>query len=224
MPATPGRERYLEAIYVLSTEGESVIAARLCEYLKVTPPTVSQTLRRMEQEGLIATDDGRHIRLTDKGFPVAEHIVRRHRLLERWLTDALGLDWVSAHEEAGRLEHGVSPLVEEQLARSLGYPQTCPHGNPIPGFGELRPGGGPLDQAKPGSEVVIERILERVEDVRPLLEYLGANGLIPGARLRVLDSSSFAGVVVARERESIPVARDAAAVIWVQPAGQAVAG
>jgi DtxR family Mn-dependent transcriptional regulator len=216
LPETASRERYLEAIYVLSTEGETVIAARICDYLGLSAPTVSQTLHRMERQGIIATSDERQIRLTDAGFDLAERIVRRHRLLERWLTDALGLDWATAHEEAGRLEHGVSPLVEEQLARSLGYPKTCPHGNPIPGFGELTSGGLPLSEVPAGGEVEVERILERVEDVRPLLEFLGANGLVPGARLRVLESSAFSGVVVSRDGQTIPVAKDVASMIWVR--------
>jgi DtxR family Mn-dependent transcriptional regulator len=215
---SPGLERYLEAIYVLQGDGETVIAARLAEHLGVTAPTVSQMLRRMTAEGLVRIDTGRVVQLTERGRELAEHIVRRHRLLERWLNDALGLDWVTAHEEAHRLEHSVSDLVMERLAQSLGYPKTCPHGNPIPGYGEARPGGLPLHQARAGDTVVIERILERVEDVRELLEFLQENGLVPGARLEVVAAGAYSGVVVRVGGRQVAVARDTAAMIWVHPA------
>src|SRR5579859_3713523 len=116
--------RYLEAIYYMHAEQEAVRSARLADWLAVSRPTVTVALRRMTRDGMISLDGRKEIRLTDKGAEVAAAIVRRHRIVERWLTDQLGLDWVQADEEAARLEHAVSEMVEERLYDALGQPRT----------------------------------------------------------------------------------------------------
>src|SRR5215472_6363850 len=128
--------RYLEAIYYMWSEKEPLRSSRLADWLGVSRPTVAIGLRRMARDGLVRMNGRKEIELTDAGMHAAEAIVRRHRIMERWLTDALGLDWVTADAEAARLEHAVSEVVERRLYEVLGRPKTCPHGNPIPGHTE----------------------------------------------------------------------------------------
>ena len=125
-------EDYLKAIYSLAEENDQVIAARVAEDIGVTPSTMFSALRRLEKEEFVRVERRKNIYLTPKGREVAEAILRRHFLTERLLTDLLGLDWVTAHQEAHHLEHAISPVVEERLAAILDNPATCPHGNPIP--------------------------------------------------------------------------------------------
>ena len=110
-----------------------MIGVRLAERIGVSAPTMTETLKRMVGQGYVVVDNRKEISLTENGREVAESVVRRHRLSERWLTDVLGLDWAKAHQEACKLEHAISAEVEERLARMLEHPSTCPHGNPIPG-------------------------------------------------------------------------------------------
>ena len=127
----PAFEEYCEAIWELREDDIDVIRIRIAERLGVSRPAVSEMIRRMEAEGLIEV--AATISLTPDGMALAEAVVRRHRLAERFLTDVLGLSWSDAHVEAGKWEHVISQPVEEALARVLGDPTTCPHGNPIPG-------------------------------------------------------------------------------------------
>src|SRR3989440_2880525 len=124
----------------MEAEGETVRSARLADWLGVSRPTVTVALRRMTRDGMVRQTARKEIELTDRGWQAAAAIVRRHRIMERWLTDTLGLDWVAADEEAARLEHAVSDVVERRLWETLGRPTSCPHGNPIPGHAELREG------------------------------------------------------------------------------------
>ena len=128
----PAFEEYCECIFELREDSVDVIQARIADRLRVSRPSVSEMIRRMTDEGLIASD-GTQIVLTAKGEELAVQVVRRHRLAERFLTDILGLSWALAHREAGKWEHVMSTEVEEAMERVLGNPTTCPHGNPIPG-------------------------------------------------------------------------------------------
>src|SRR5216110_1339920 len=150
--------RYLEAIYYMWAEKEPLRSARLADWLGVSRPTVAVGLRRMTRDGLVSMNGRKEIELTDAGMRAAESIVRRHRIMERWLTDALGLDWVQADEEAARLEHAVSELVEERVYESLGRPATCPHGNPIPGHAEAEAGERRLSGLEAGDAAAVTRI------------------------------------------------------------------
>jgi DtxR family Mn-dependent transcriptional regulator len=190
MPRTHGIEEYLEAIYVLKAEGETVLPSVLADYLGVARPTVSQTVQRLTASGYVTTGDGREIVLTPDGRKKAEVIVRRHRLLERWLTDELGLDWADAHVEAGRLEHAISSLVEQQLFEKLGRPTTCPHGNVIPGSGAEQIPGTPLTNIEPPAVVRVIRIYEQAEEDLDLLRFLHRAGIVPGARLELVTRKS----------------------------------
>src|SRR2546428_1841896 len=130
---------YLEAIFYLRAEGEVLRSARLADWLSVSRPTVTVALRRMTRDGMLRLNARKEIELTARGDAAAAAIVRRHRIVERWLTDVLGLDWVPADAEAERLEHAVSVVVEATLYRALGKPKSCPDGKPIPGPSTMRP-------------------------------------------------------------------------------------
>jgi len=214
-------ENYLESIYNMRDEGKQVIAARLAERLGVKPPTVSQTLRRMERDGLIKVD-GDGIALTRLGVEVAEAAIRRHRLLERFMTDFLGIGWAEAHREAEKLQHAMSDLIEQKMAEALGHPQSCPHGNPIPGVQstKLPPGALTLDHAAAEQQVVILRITEEGERDPRLLDYLQRSNLVPGARVTVEEVAPWSGVVtLVLNGQKVPLGLKASRTIWVLPAG-----
>ncbi|MGP8010049.1 MAG: metal-dependent transcriptional regulator [Acidimicrobiales bacterium] len=128
----PPLEEYLQVIEQLSDEGVTVIQARVAERLNKTPPSVSEMIERLVDEGYV-TRDGRELQLTKNGHDVARSVIRKHRLAERLLADVIGLPWHLIHEEAGRWEHVMSDEVEKRIVALLGDPATCPHGNPIPG-------------------------------------------------------------------------------------------
>jgi DtxR family Mn-dependent transcriptional regulator len=174
----PAAEEYCEAIFELREDDVDVIQARIAERLHVSRPAVSEMMRRLEAEELITTGDG--IRLTRTGQDLAERVVRRHRLAERFLTDVLQLSWAEAHHEAGRWEHVMSQSVEQAMDRLLGSPTTCPHGNPIPGSDYVEPTATPLSQVDVGREFTISRIPEELEFTPGLLEFLEESALVPG--------------------------------------------
>src|SRR5690242_8029649 len=179
--------RYLEAVYYMQSENEPVRSARLADWLSVSRPTVTVALRRMTRDGMVRLNGRKEIELTERGRQAAAAIVRRHRIMERWLTDALGLDWVTADEEAARLEHAVSDVVERRLWETLGRPMSCPHGNPIPGYSELNESEVRLSTLVEGASATIRRISEVAEREAPsLLRYLLDRRLVPGTRLDVV--------------------------------------
>src|SRR3989454_4759435 len=149
---------YLEAIYYMWSEGEPLRSARLADWLGVSRPTVTVALRRMGGYGMVRMNGRKEIELTPSGRRAAEAIVRRHRIMERWLTDGLGLDWVTADEEAARLEHAVSEVVERRLYEVIGRPTTCPHGNPIPGYSKPLPNELRLANMKPRTKATVSRV------------------------------------------------------------------
>lgn len=195
-------EDYLKAIYQLSEERRPVIAARIASETGVSPSTIFATLRRLAKEGYVTINRRKEIHLTENGKKVAENIVRRHFLTERFLTDLLGLDWVKAHQEAHRLEHAISQEVEERLANLLSHPTTCPHGNPIPGASSVPPPKTiPLSEAVDGQQVELAHITEGGErDVR-LLSYLQDHGLRPGAKVHVLEVAPSLGMMTLKVGE-----------------------
>ncbi len=148
---------------------------------------------------------------------MAENIARRHRLSERFLTDALGLGWAEAHQQAHHFEHGVTPVIEERLFAMLGYPTTCPHGSPIPGTGAtLRPDLVPLDTLNSGDEATLEFISEELEQDLELLRYLERHNLKPGQKVRIQEKVLSTGVIViATDGESVSLGLPVAARIRV---------
>lgn len=187
---------YLETIFYIAHEGEVVRPGRIAEWQGVSAPTVSTTLQRLEAGGWITIAPDRSVTTTEAGEALASQVVRHHRLLERWLTDTLGLDWASADEEAQRLAPGLTDEVADRLSDHLGTPSTCPHGNVIPGrevpYGDL----APLADLPAGSTATIRRISEVAEhDAPQVLRQLEAIGLVPGAVVTVDERSAGVGAV-----------------------------
>jgi DtxR family Mn-dependent transcriptional regulator len=177
----PAFEEYCEAIYELHEDDVEVIQARIAERLMVSRPAVSEMIKRLESEGLVAIDHNA-ITLSADGLRLAERVVRRHRLAERFLTDILGLSWADAHVEAGKWEHVISEPVETAKIRVLGEPTTCPHGNPIPGSDYSPPDAVTLDRIDVGTGFTVSRIPEELEFTPGLLEFLESSSLLPGHR------------------------------------------
>jgi DtxR family Mn-dependent transcriptional regulator len=216
---SPTIEDYLHTVYNMSREGRTVIAARLTEKMGVAAPTAWATVQRMQRDGLVKLSPRKEITLSDAGLEAAKSIMRRHRLTECLLVDILGLDWHEAHEEAHRIEHAISPRVEARILEVLGHPTTCPHGNPIPGHNhEPPPATVTLNTLSEGDEVSMESILEDAEEDRELLRYLQKNGLVPGARLNVVEvTPSNATMTVDVDGTRVTVGDRVSAVIRVRP-------
>ena len=175
----PAFEEYCECIFELREDDVEVIQARIADRLRVSRPSVSEMIKRMTDEGLVRVS-GNSISLTVKGQGLAERVVRRHRLAERFLTDILGLSWALAHREAGKWEHIMSAEVEEAMDRVLGGPTTCPHGNPIPGSNYEAPDAVRLADLTPGQTFTVSRIPEELEFTDGMLDFLEDARLLPG--------------------------------------------
>lgn len=200
----PAFEEYCEAVFELREDEIDVIQARIAERLEVSRPAVSEMIRRMENEGLIRLD-GTTVRLTDDGTRLAEQVVRRHRLAERFLTDVLELSWADAHAEAGKWEHVISAPVEQALDRLLGRPTTCPHGNPIPGSDYTAPPAVPLAEIATGRDFTVSRITEELEFAAGMLDFLEGARLLPGQAGRVVAASPDGGRTVEIDQRSVDV-------------------
>ena len=188
----PAFEEYCECIFELREDDVDVIQARIAERLQVSRPAVSEMMKRLEAEGLITVDDS--IELTADGQQLAERVVRRHRLAERFLTDFLNLPWAEAHHEAGRWEHVMSDSVESAMNELLGEPTTCPHGNPIPGSDYQDPDAAPLAGVDLGDGFTVRRITEELEFAPGLLEFLEESAIRPG-KTGVVTASSPDGTL-----------------------------
>jgi DtxR family Mn-dependent transcriptional regulator len=191
----PAVEEYLETILELEESGIRPMRARIVERLGVSAPAVSETVRRLEREGYLTLDETRAIRLTSEGRNYATSIMRRHRLAERLLTDVLKVPWSQVHEEAGRLEHAISPRLEQHLVQLLGDPGTCPHGNPIPGSANAVDVGPliPLAKIPAGATIVVRRIDEELEAQYDRMQELEAGCVMPGHMAVVLESGADSG-------------------------------
>jgi DtxR family transcriptional regulator, iron-dependent repressor len=211
--------RYLEAIYYMWAEHEPLRSSRLADWLGVSRPTVAVGLRRMTRDGLVVMNKRKEIELTDAGMRAAEAIVRRHRIMERWLTDGLGLDWVTADAEAARLEHAVSEVVERRLYEALGRPATCPHGNPIPGHSEAAPREVRLASLQAGARASITRVSEVAErEAPPLLAYLHQRNLTPGREIVVTETDEVGRTLTVRVADKdVTLSHETASKVWAVP-------
>jgi DtxR family transcriptional regulator, Mn-dependent transcriptional regulator len=212
-------EDYLVAIYVLEREGLSVISARVAEHVGVSPVTMHEMVRRLIQSGYVTVDRKKQLRLTPEGQQAAESVYRRHTLAERLMTDVLGLDWAQAHREAHRFEHVISPVIEERLIELLNHPQTCPHGNPIPGMRvPLVEESVPLSTIPEGSMVEMARISEEAERDSQLLCYLDTHGVKPGTHMLVMQVAPWIGtIMLRRDDDEFPIGLQVAAKLYVRP-------
>jgi DtxR family transcriptional regulator, Mn-dependent transcriptional regulator len=191
-----------------------VISARLAAFMGVSAPAVSEMVHRLEREGLVALDGRKEVHLTKTGQALADRVVRRHRLAERMLVDLLGYEWWKTHEEAERIEHAMSPEMEERLIRVLGDPQTCPHGNPMPGA-KPRPTKS-LDKVARGAVATIERIPDQFEHEPGFLQYLDTQGLRPGITIRVLDAPQGNSLSVEVDGRQRTIRADCGQKVWVR--------
>jgi DtxR family Mn-dependent transcriptional regulator len=212
-------EHYLETIFYIAHEGEVVRPGRIAEWQGVSPPTVSATLQRLERDGWIAMAKDRSVTTTPEGEELAAQVVRHHRLLERWLTDILGLDWASADEEAQRLGPGLAEEVADRLAAHLGDPSTCPHGNVIPGrpapYGILVA----LADLEPGATATVQRISEVAEhDAPQVLRQLEAFELVPGTTVTIGEGGSELGALAVMVGDrTVALGLDIARLVWAEP-------
>jgi DtxR family Mn-dependent transcriptional regulator len=191
-----------------------VISARLAAFLGVSAAAVSEMVHRLEREGLVALDGHKEVHLTKTGQSLADRVVRRHRLAERMLVDLLGYEWWKTHEEAERIEHAMSPEMEERLIRVLGDPQTCPHGNPMPGA-KRRPTKS-LDKVARGAVATIERIPDQFEHEPGFLQYLDTQGMRPGITIRVLDAPQGDSLRVEVDGRQRTIRADCGRKVWVR--------
>ena len=172
---TVAEEEYLQILFWLQEAGLPMTAANIVRAMQLSAPTVHEKVQRLERDGYSTRDADRTIAFTASGAEQAEGIVRRHRLIERFLTDVLGIPWDEVHEEAERLEHAMSPVLEEGMRAAIGDAKTCPHGHPI--VAGARPAGVPLADVEVGASVRVLRFENEAED---LLHYLKTSGLEPG--------------------------------------------
>jgi DtxR family Mn-dependent transcriptional regulator len=173
--ATVAEEEYLQIIYWLQEAGLPMTGANIARAMQVSAPTVHEMIGRLEGDGYVTRAEDKSLSFTDSGREHASQIVRRHRLIERFLTDVFDIPWDQVHEEAERLEHWMSPMVEERMLRAIGDAKTCPHGHPI--FEGAREQGVPLADVEEGASVRVLRFENEAED---LLHYLKDTGLHPG--------------------------------------------
>ena len=223
-------ENYLLSIFRLQEQQPRLTLTQLAEHLRTLPvaeglgtslPSVSAMIRRMGREGLVESDQARGVVLTSDGRRSAESIVRRHRLAERMVVDLLGVGLARAHVEAHRLEHAISPELEEDIVAKLGNPSTCPFGHPVPGSGYSSPEDAiSIDQAAPGMELVVDRI---PEDDQALLEYMVEMKLIPGEVVSIREMATSRGVITLECGGSqMAFSYEIASKIWARPRTDAV--
>jgi DtxR family Mn-dependent transcriptional regulator len=223
---THATEHYLQAIYALTAERKVLIGARLAQHLRVSAPSVTQTLQRLERDGYITLKDmgdRKEIHLTEAGLRIGEESTRKHRLIERWLQRELRLSSTEAHEAAERFEPGFTPLLLDRLYEALGRPDTCPHGNPIPskdGHLVMDYDGVYLNEVRAGERIVVGRITEEAEADLDLLAYLERNGVGPNVGLTILAVDDLSGAVTAvtDAGREIRVEGRSAALLWARRA------
>lgn len=213
---TPGIEEYLEALFHLIEEGGPVKPKEMADRLEVSQASAAEMTKRLVAEDLVTYVPYQGVEFTDTGRRAANSLVRRHRLSERFLSDILGLPWEDVHDEACKFEHVISDHVEDHLAEALGHPETCPHGNPIPGAAKRRPRLVKLAELRPGQSGVIAKITEE----RPkFLKYLASLGLLPQVPVCVEEVAPFEGPILARVGSaSYALGREVAGQIWVEKA------
>jgi DtxR family Mn-dependent transcriptional regulator len=212
-------DRYLETIYYIENEGDVPRPGRIAEWLGVSAPTVTVSLQRLARDGWVTVAEDRSVHLSDAGRVAAAAAVRRHRLIERWLTDVLGLDWATADREAASLSHGVTDVVLERLDEHLGRPSTCPHGNVIPG--RRAPAGRPMQRLvdlPTGVESRVFRISEVAEHDAPhLLAVLHDGGVVPDAGILLVERAD-GQLRLEVEGHPVVLSEGVAAAVWVESA------
>jgi DtxR family transcriptional regulator, Mn-dependent transcriptional regulator len=194
--ATVAEEEYLQIMYWLSEARLPITGANIARAMQVSAPTVHEMIGRLESDGYVTRDEDKSLAFTDSGQEHAAGIVRRHRLIERFLTDVFDIPWDQVHEEAERLEHWMSPMVEERMIKAIGDATTCPHGHPI--FEGQREQGVPLADVEEGASVRVLRFENEAED---LLHYLKDAGIHPGLKGTLAQSGDDEIVIAAADAD-----------------------
>jgi len=208
--ATVAEEEYLQIMFWLEEAGLPINGANIARAMQLSPPTVHEMIGRLEGDGYVERADDKSLTFTERGRGEAEAIVRRHRLIERFLTDVLGIPWDEVHEEAERLEHAMSPVLEERMLAAIGDAKTCPHGHPI--VEGAREEGVLLADVEPDADVQVLRFENEAEEI---LHYLKGTGLYPGLKGK-LESSDDDEVVVASEDGKHAVSKSVAETVSVK--------
>ena len=215
---TVSKEDYLKAILEAESEGESVISARLADWLKVSAPAVTMAVRRLKKDALVRVQGDGHVRLTAAGRKIARKLTLRHHLIERMLAELFGMEWYKVHEEAEQLEHAVSGDFERRLVEKLGAGEACPHGNRVgvdTPADRRRRGLKTLDESTDSEAVAVTSVYERD---RRLLEYLEGLGVRPGSRVSVESRNADDTLTLRVDGQRVQLGRSAAQKVWVRGA------
>jgi DtxR family Mn-dependent transcriptional regulator len=207
---TVAEEEYLQTLYWLYEARLSMTGANVARAMQLSAPTVHEMIGRLERDGHITRATDKAISFTDSGREHAEAIVRRHRLIERFLTDVLGIPWDEVHEEAERLEHAMSPVLEERMLAAIGDAKTCPHGHPINAGTRIE--GAPLADVVEGASVTVLRFENEAED---LLHELKASGMEPGMTGSLASSAPEEVTIQTSDGDHVTVTRSVAETVSV---------
>jgi DtxR family Mn-dependent transcriptional regulator len=207
---TVAEEEYLQTLYWLYEARLPMTGANVARAMQLSAPTVHEMIGRLERDGHITRASDKAISFTDSGREHAEAIVRRHRLIERFLTDVLGIPWDEVHEEAERLEHAMSPVLEERMLAAIGDAKTCPHGHPIEAGSRIE--GAPLADVAEGASVTVLRFENEAED---LLHELKASGMEPGMSGTLASSGSDEVTIETAAGSTVSVTRSVAETVSV---------
>jgi DtxR family transcriptional regulator, Mn-dependent transcriptional regulator len=210
--ATVAEQEYLEIMFWLEEAGLPMTGANIARAMQLSPPTVHEMIGRLLEDGYVERSADKSLRFSVSGREHASHIVRRHRMIERFLTDVLGIPWDEVHEEAERIEHAMSPVLEERMLAAIGDAKTCPHGHPI--VEGARERGSLLADVAVGADVCVLRFENDTED---LLHYLKEAGLNPGLE-GTLGESDPQGVTIVSAIGSHHVSRSVAETVSVRAA------
>jgi DtxR family transcriptional regulator, Mn-dependent transcriptional regulator len=208
--ATVAEEEYLQTIFWLQEAGLPMTGANVARAMQLSAPTVHEMIGRLERDGYITRGADKALAFTDNGREHAEGVVRRHRLIERFLTDVLGIPWDEVHEEAERLEHAMSPVLEERMLAAIGDATTCPHGHPI--VEGAREPGVLLADVEPGASVHVLRFENEAEEI---LHYLKGTGIHPGLE-GTIESNDDDAVVIESDGAHHTVSRGVAETVSVR--------
>jgi len=208
--ATVAEQEYLEIMFWIEEAGLPMTGANIARAMQLSPPTVHEMVGRLVNDGYVERNPDKSLSFTETGREHASYIVRRHRMIERFLTDVLGIPWDEVHEEAERIEHAMSPVLEEKMRLAIGNATTCPHGHPI--VEGVRETGSLLADVEVGADVHVLRFENEAEE---LLHYLRAAGLEPGLEGKV-ESSDDDTVVIASDDGKHEVSRSVAETVSVR--------
>jgi DtxR family Mn-dependent transcriptional regulator len=209
--ATVAEQEYLETMFWIEEAGLPMTGANIARAMQLSPPTVHEMVGRLVEDGYVQRNPNKSLSFSSEGREKASYIVRRHRMIERFLTDVLGIPWDEVHEEAERIEHAMSPVLEERMRAAIGDATTCPHGHPI--VEGIREQGSLLADVEIGASVVVLRFENEAEE---LLHYLRAAGLEPGVEGRVASSDETAVVIESADGGTHEVSRSVAETVSVR--------